>query len=72
MNVEKVPTSRIAASSYAGLIRVSKADVRRIIIEGTAWMPGSRLLEAGHDVWLRREWGLYPPPASATSKPSGF
>src|SRR5277367_1184910 len=32
---------RLSASSYAGLIRVSRADVREMIPEGAAWMPSS-------------------------------
>jgi hypothetical protein len=32
---------RLSAWSYAGLIRVSRADVREMITEGATWMPGS-------------------------------
>src|SRR5277367_1627982 len=32
---------RLSASSYAGLIHVSRADVREMITEGAAWVPGS-------------------------------
>src|SRR3984885_7058453 len=41
-----------SASSYAGLIRVSRADVREMITEGATWMPGSvpgPRVGGGHD-----------------------
>ncbi len=36
-----VQSDPLRGSSYAGLTRVSRADVRRDMIEGAAWLPGS-------------------------------
>src|SRR5271167_2594944 len=61
----------LSVSSCTGLSRASRADVRRIIIDGAAWMPGSR---PGMTGWRRDlvvlgrllRW----PQASANARPA--